>query len=85
MVEFWFHEQDPDLSITTRILGVILQSISINLEMFITARFFIGFGVGIAHGSSPLLITELVHTQHRAVFTTIYNSVYIYPHSVLGA
>jgi len=33
------------------ILGVILQSISISLAMFIAARFFLGFGVAIAHGS----------------------------------
>lgn len=58
------------------VLGVILQSISVNLSMFISARFFIGFGVAIAHGSSPLLITELVHPQHRAVFTTIYNTTW---------
>lgn len=43
--------------------------------MFLAARFLIGFGVAIAHGASPLLIAELVHTQHRAVFTTIYNSM----------
>jgi sugar porter (SP) family MFS transporter len=55
------------------ILGVILQSISINLSMFISARFFIGFGVAIAHGSAPMLVTELVHPQHRAIYTTIYN------------
>lgn len=58
------------------ILGVILQSIAINLSMFISARFFIGFGVAIAHGASPLLITELVHPQHRAIFTTIYNTTW---------
>lgn len=45
------------------LLGVVLQSISINFKMFIAARFFLGFGVAIAHGSSPLLITELVHPQ----------------------
>lgn len=56
------------------ILGVVLQTISANYGMFLAARFLIGFGVAIAHGASPLLITELVHTQHRAIFTTIYNS-----------
>jgi predicted MFS family arabinose efflux permease len=55
-------------------MGVILQTISVNFRMFVAARFFLGFGVAIAHGASPLLITELVHTQHRAIFTTIYNS-----------
>jgi sugar porter (SP) family MFS transporter len=59
-------------------LGVALQTISINFRMFIAARFFLGFGVAIAHGSSPLLITELAHTQHRAVFTTIYNTTWYF-------
>lgn len=58
------------------VLGVILQTISINLKMFIAARFFLGFGIAIAHGASPLLVTELVHPQHRATFTTIYNTTW---------
>jgi len=58
------------------ILGVILQTISVNLKMFIAARFFLGFGIAIAHGASPLLVTELVHPQHRATFTTIYNTTW---------
>ena len=52
--------------------------------MFIAGRFFIGFGVAIAHGSAPLLITELVHTQHRAIFTTIYNTTW-YVGSIVAA
>jgi len=58
------------------VFGVILQSISINFRMFVAARFFLGFGVAIAHGCSPLLITELVHPQHRAIFSTLYNTTY---------
>jgi MFS family permease len=60
------------------ITGVILQSVGINIHMFIAARFLIGFGVAIAHGSAPLLIAELVHPQHRAIFTTIYNSTWYF-------
>lgn len=52
--------------------------------MFIAARFFLGFGIAIAHGSSPLLITELVHPQHRATFTTIYNTTW-YLGSIVAA
>ena len=66
------------------LLGVTLQGISINFRMFIAARFFLGFGIAIAHGSSPLLITELVHPQHRATFTTIYNTMW-YGGSFLAA
>ena len=66
------------------ILGVVLQTISVNIQMFIAGRFFIGFGVAIAHGSSPLLITELAHPQHRAIFTTIYNTTW-YIGSIVAA
>lgn len=60
------------------IVGVVLQSIGTNIEMFIAARFFIGFGVAIAHGAAPLLIAELTHPQHRAIFTTVYNSTWYF-------
>lgn len=63
----------PDLF---RILGVVLQSISITFGMFVAGRFWIGFGVAIAHGASPLLLTELVHPQDRSIFTTIYNTTW---------
>ncbi|TVY23076.1 Lactose permease [Lachnellula hyalina] len=60
------------------VIGVVLQSIGVNIQMFIAARFLIGFGIAIAHGSAPLLIAELVHPQHRAIFTTIYNSTWYF-------
>ncbi|ORY17454.1 general substrate transporter [Clohesyomyces aquaticus] len=66
------------------IFAVILQSASVNFQMFIAARFFLGFGVAIAHGSAPLLITELCHPQHRAIFTTIYNTTW-YIGSIVAA
>ncbi|KAK5447832.1 hypothetical protein LTS15_009331 [Exophiala xenobiotica] len=66
------------------LIGVILQSIGANYNMFLGARFMIGFGVAIAHGASPLLITELVHPQHRAIFTTIYNTTW-YAGSIVAA
>lgn len=60
------------------IIGVVLQSAAINVQMFIAARFLIGFGLAVAHGAAPLLITELVHPQHRAIFTTIYNATWYF-------
>ncbi|KAJ5041583.1 uncharacterized protein L3040_005163 [Drepanopeziza brunnea f. sp. 'multigermtubi'] len=66
------------------IIGVVLQSIGVNIGMFIASRFLIGFGVAIAHGAAPLLIAELVHPQHRAIFTTIYNSTW-YLGSIIAA
>jgi MFS family permease len=64
--------------------GVALQSLGFTFGMFVSARFFIGFGVAIAHGASPLLITELVHPQHRAIYTAIYNTTW-YMGSFLAA
>jgi len=66
------------------LIGVVLQSISAGFGMFLGARFLLGFGVAIAHGASPLLITELVHPQHRAIFTTIYNTTW-YAGSIVAA
>ncbi|KAJ4298828.1 hypothetical protein N0V90_004070 [Kalmusia sp. IMI 367209] len=66
------------------IFAVVLQSASVNFQMFVAARFFLGFGVAIAHGSAPLLITELCHPQHRAIFTTIYNTTW-YVGSIVAA
>ncbi|KAG9236873.1 MFS sugar transporter-like protein [Amylocarpus encephaloides] len=64
--------------------GVALQSLGFTFGMFVSARFFIGFGVAIAHGASPLLITELVHPQHRAIYTAVYNTTW-YMGSFLAA
>ncbi|KAF7915751.1 uncharacterized protein EAE98_009372 [Botrytis deweyae] len=61
---------------TIMIIGVLLQSLGYTFGLFVGARFLIGFGVAIAHGASPLLITELVHPQHRAIYTTIYNTTW---------
>jgi sugar porter (SP) family MFS transporter len=66
------------------LVGVVLQSISSGFGMFLGARFLLGFGIAIAHGASPLLITELVHPQHRAIFTTIYNTTW-YAGSIVAA
>ncbi|KAL1980821.1 hypothetical protein VTN96DRAFT_3516 [Rasamsonia emersonii] len=60
------------------IIGVAIQSASINFGMFVGARFIIGFGVMIDHGSAPLMVTELAHTQHRARLTAIYNSTWYF-------
>ena len=32
----------------------------------------------IDHGSAPLLVTELAHTQHRARLTAVYNSTWYF-------
>lgn len=65
-------------------LGVALQSAAQNLGMFTASRFLIGFGVSIAHGAAPLLVTELAHFQHRARITSLYNTTW-YLGSIVAA
>lgn len=58
------------------VVGAAVQAASKNLDMFMAGRFFMGFGNSLAQLSSPLLLTELCHPQHRARVTTIYNCLW---------
>ncbi|KAF2490031.1 general substrate transporter [Lophium mytilinum] len=58
------------------IAGAAVQSGAKNLEMFMAGRFFMGFGNSLAQLSSPLLLTELCHPQHRGRVTAIYNCLW---------
>ncbi|KAH8811344.1 general substrate transporter [Xylogone sp. PMI_703] len=57
-------------------LGVVLQTVAINIGMFIAARFIIGLGIVYTQSCSPMLIAELSHPQYRARLTTIYNTLW---------
>ena len=56
------------------LIGVILQTASQNVAMFIVCRFFIGVGLAFACLAAPVLITELAFPTHRAPITSLYNS-----------
>ncbi|KAK0742882.1 hypothetical protein B0T18DRAFT_447743 [Schizothecium vesticola] len=58
------------------LVGVALICIGFHVALFIVDRLILGFGIGIAHGSAPLLIAELVHLQHRATYSTVYNTLW---------
>ncbi|KAK1750861.1 general substrate transporter [Echria macrotheca] len=66
------------------ICGVALICIGFHVALFIVGRLILGFGIAIAHGSAPLLIAELVHPQHRAIYSTIYNTLW-YAGSLIGS
>ncbi|ERS95199.1 hexose transporter protein [Sporothrix schenckii 1099-18] len=66
------------------IVGVALICIGFHVALFIVGRLILGFGIAIAHGSAPLLITEVVHPQHRAIYSTIYNTLW-YLGSLVGS
>lgn len=53
------------LGLTLNFIGVILQSSSQNIAMFVIARMILGAGTSIAHVSAASLITELVRPKVR--------------------
>ena len=58
------------------IIAAVVQVCAQNLAMFKGARFLMGFGNSLAQLSSPLLLTELCHPQHRGRVTAIYNCLW---------
>ncbi|KAF8247559.1 general substrate transporter [Wilcoxina mikolae CBS 423.85] len=72
------------IGIMVMFVGVTLQTASVQLGMFTASRFLIGFGVSLAHGAAPLLVTELAHFQHRARITSLYNTTW-YIGSIIAA
>jgi MFS family permease len=53
------------------LLGVGLQSGSTTVEMFIGARFLIGFGTSISGNAAPTLLVELSHPKQRGTMTGV--------------
>ena len=66
------------------LFGVAMVSIGYRVALFVVGRMILGFGLGIAQECSPLLVSELVHPQHRAQYSTLYNSLW-YVGSLIGA
>ncbi len=57
-------------------VGVACQSAATDFKMFVVSRFFVGFGCTLAQLSSPLLLTEIAHPQHRGRVTAVYNCLW---------
>lgn len=58
------------------IVGAVMQGASSSLGVFMGGRFLLGFGNSFAQLSSPMLLTEICHPQHRARLTTVYNCLW---------
>lgn len=58
------------------ITGAIMQGAGSTLGVFMGGRFLLGFGNSFCQLSSPMLLTELCHPQHRARLTTVYNCLW---------
>lgn len=58
------------------ITGAIIQGTAKGLTNFMVGRSLMGFGNSLAQLSSPLLLTEICHPQHRARVTATYNCLW---------
>ncbi len=47
-----------------------------DLTVYVGGRFLLGFGNSLSQMSSPLLLTEICHPQHRGPVTAIYNCLW---------
>lgn len=53
-----------------------LQTASQTVNMFIGARFMIGFGLTFAANAAPMLVSEIAYPPYRAQLTSLYNSLW---------
>ncbi|KAF7360978.1 MFS domain-containing protein [Mycena sanguinolenta] len=58
------------------VIATAIQTASQSVEMFIGARFLVGFGLTFAASASPMLVAELSYPKYRAPLTSVYNSLW---------
>ncbi|ORY61804.1 general substrate transporter [Pseudomassariella vexata] len=58
------------------ILGGFITAFCNGYNMYIAGRFLLGFGNSFSQMSSPLLLTEICHPQHRGPVTAVYNCLW---------
>ncbi|KAF9269876.1 general substrate transporter [Marasmius fiardii PR-910] len=65
-------------------IATAIQTASQSVNMFIGARFLIGFGLTFAANAAPMLVTELSYPTYRAPLTSTYNSLW-YAGAIIAA
>ncbi|KAL1862600.1 hypothetical protein VTK73DRAFT_6736 [Phialemonium thermophilum] len=58
------------------VVGGFLTAFSKNYGMLCAGRFILGFGNSLSQLASPMLLTEIIHPQHRAPVTAVYNCLW---------
>ncbi|KAL8372308.1 hypothetical protein RB595_001886 [Gaeumannomyces hyphopodioides] len=57
-------------------IGAVIQGVANDLSVHMGGRFLLGFGNSFSQMCSPMLLTEIMHPQHRARLTTVYNCLW---------
>ena len=60
----------------TIIIGAVIQGASVNYGMFVTGRFIIGFGLGVASTAAPPLISECAYPSQRGTVTSFFEPIW---------
>ncbi|KAJ7723620.1 hexose transporter [Mycena maculata] len=58
------------------VIATAIQTASPSVNMFIGARFMIGFGLTFTSSGAPMLVTELSYPKYRAPLTSVYNALW---------
>jgi MFS family permease len=58
------------------IIGAIVSALGTTWQIYMGGRIILGFGSSFAQMCSPILLTEICHPQHRAIFTAVYNTLW---------
>jgi MFS family permease len=58
------------------VVGGIVSAVCQNWQTYLAGRLILGFGNSMAQMCSPILLTEIAHPQHRARFTSVYNTLW---------
>jgi MFS family permease len=58
------------------VVGGFLTTFSNGYGMLCAGRFILGFGNSLSQLASPMLLTEIIHPQHRAPVTAVYNCLW---------
>lgn len=59
------------------LIGAGLQGGSINLAMFVVARWFLGLATAFIAQPAPILVTELAYPTHRGKITALYQTFFV--------
>ena len=76
MADLWGRRIPIAIGCILMIIGAVVGALSNGYAMYTVARFVMGFGNAMAQLSSPVLLTEICHPQHRARVTSIYNCLW---------
>ncbi|KNB04239.1 hypothetical protein FOXG_19242 [Fusarium oxysporum f. sp. lycopersici 4287] len=76
LADNWGRKPTIMLGCVIMITGSFVSAFCNGYGMYMGGRFVLGFGNSLAQMSSPMLLTEICHPQHRGPLTAVYNCLW---------